>query len=114
MAITPPSVAQKLAALIAEAKASKVSKADMLEPYMAVLLKERKAGTSVRIMVGSLASMGVNISEESLRLWFTRSEVTKPPKSAARQPAIVPVQKHPAVAVPTVPALGPRVARADI
>jgi hypothetical protein len=109
-----PDDARRLAALIATAKANKTTKAAILEPFRAVLMKERNAGTSVRIMVGSLASMGVNISEESLRIWFVQQGAPKPRKSVARLATIAATPKRPATAMPTVPASGPRVARADI
>ena len=115
MPTTPPTDAQKLATLIAEAKATgKATKADILEPYRAVLLKERKAGTSIRIMVGSLATLGASISEESLRLWFTRQEAPKRPKTQIQKHESATEPKRSVTIAPTAPAPGPRVARADI
>ena len=110
-----PPDAQRLAALIADAKAAdKATKAELLKPFKAVLLKERMAGTSVRIMADSLASMGVSISEESLRLWFVRQEEPKAHEDTVRPKVVVPARKPHFVGPATIPQPGPRVARADI
>jgi hypothetical protein len=106
--------AQQLAALIAEAKAKRTGKATMLEPYRTVLVRERAAGTSVRIMVESLSAMGVTISEESLRVWLVQHKSATPQKSAARPVAATPPAKPPVTGLPAVPVSGPRVARTDI
>jgi hypothetical protein len=107
--------AHKLTALIAEAKARKTIKAAELNRFRGVLLKERKTGTSVRIMAESLAKMGVVVSEETLRQWFVRQEEPRLSRKSVRIPvrklAVSPIMPSDSVATTTV---GPRVARTDI
>ena len=110
---SPPD-SQKLAALIAEAKSGKTRKSDMLEPYRAILMKERKAGTSVRIMAESLRVLGVTVSEESLRLWFVRQAAPKGKRVGIVIPTVAKIAKTTQQASPTAASTGPRVARANI
>ena len=114
MTTQSPSNAQRLAALIAEAKGGRTTKAGVLEPYRTVLLRERKAGTSVRIMVESLRALGVTISEESLRLWFVRQFAPKGERVGIVAPIAAKIEKTAQQASPTVANIGPRVARANI
>jgi hypothetical protein len=110
-----PTKSPTLSELIAKAKADQKTKTDALEPHRATLLKERSAGTSVRIMVGALAQLGVSVSEETLRLWFLRQEsddkAAVPKKSKTAQQSKATAGTPPAPAAPNTRA---RVAREDI
>jgi hypothetical protein len=118
--------AQTLARLIAEGRRPRSRRFAALEPYRDVLLAERRAGASIRLLVQSLAKLGVTMSEETLRVWLLRQKMpkrrrsrgkpagaTKPKLGATTIPA--PALLNPAAgAAPQVPygqRKGPRIAR---
>jgi hypothetical protein len=110
------SVAEMLADLIQAEMAASAGKTAALEPFRIVLLRQRAAGASIRVMVGALRRVGVAIGEETLRLWFRRQGVRKGGKkeSPRTAPVVSPVtivRRAPTVA-PIVQ--GPRVARTII
>jgi hypothetical protein len=115
--MTKPDLTESLtlSELIAKARAGQKTKTDALEPHRATLLKERKSGTSVRIMVEALVHMGVVVSEETLRLWFVRQESKGQMPSSKKPKATSPIK----VAIrtplmPVAPNTRARVAREDI
>jgi len=118
--------AQALVRLIAEGRRPRSRRFAELEPYRDVLLAERRAGASIRLLAQSLAKLGVTISEETLRVWLLRQKMpkrrrsrrkptgaTKPKPGATTTPAPAPLNPA-AAAVPQVPygqRKGPRIAR---
>jgi hypothetical protein len=118
--------AQTLARLIAEGRRPRSRRFAALEPYRDVLLAERRAGASIRLLVQSLAKLGVTMSEETLRVWLLRQKMpkrrrsrgkpagaTKPKPGATTIPAPAPLNPA-AAATPQVPygqRKGPRIAR---
>jgi hypothetical protein len=121
-----PGDAAALAKLIAEGRKPRSRRFTELEPYRAVLLAERRAGASIRLIAQSLAKVGVTISEETLRVWLLRQKMPKrrrPRKKAvvatptSIKPAVLPRPGTPLVPSPTPPAYtprrGPRIARDD-
>ena len=118
--------AQALARLIAEGRRPRSRRFATLEPYRDVLLAERRAGASIRLLVQSLAKLGVTMSAETLRVWLLRQKMpkrrrsrkkpagaTKPKPGATTIPAPTPLNP-PAAAAPQVPygqRKGPRIAR---
>jgi len=94
-----------------------------------VLLAERRAGASIRLLVQSLAKLGVTISEETLRVWLLRqkmpkrrrsrknpADATKPKVGATTTPTPATTLKPAAAAAPQVPywqRKGPHIARDD-
>lgn len=76
-AATEPSTgqAQALARLIADGRKPRSQRFVALAPYRDVLITERRAGASIRLMTQSLAKMGVTISEETLRVWFLKEKL---------------------------------------
>ena len=123
--------AQTLARLIAEGRRPRSRRFAELEPYRDVLLAERRAGASIRLLVQSLAKLGVTISEETLRVWLLRQKMPKRRRSrkkpagatkpklmvATTTPATSPILKPAASATPATPQVpygqrkGPRIAR---
>ena len=118
--------AQALARLIAEGRRPRSRRFAALEPYRDVLLAERRAGASIRLLAQFLAKLGVTISEETLRVWLLRQKMpkrrrsrkkpagaTKPKLGATTIPAPTPLNPA-AAATPQVPygqRKGPRIAR---
>ena len=118
--------AQALARLIAEGRRPRSRRFAELEPFRDVLLAERRAGASIRLLAQSLAKLGVTISEETLRVWLLRQKMpkrrrsrrkptgaTKPKPGATTIPAPAPLNPA-AAATPQVPygqRKGPRIAR---
>jgi hypothetical protein len=111
--------AQALARLIAEGRRSRSTRFAELEPYRDVLLAERRAGASIRLLAESLAKLGVTISVETLRVWLLKEKMPK-----RRRPRKKPVTAKtplfpamPAANLPAKPPLsflprkGPRIAR---
>jgi hypothetical protein len=121
--------AQTLARLIAEGRRPRSRRFAALEPYRDVLLAERRAGASIRLLVQSLAKLGVTISEETLRVWLLRqkmpkrrrsrknpADATKPKVGATTTPTPATTLKPAAAAAPQVPywqRKGPHIARDD-
>ena len=123
--------AQALARLIAEGRRPRSRRFAELEPYRNVLLAERRAGASIRLLVQSLAKLGVTMSEETLRVWLLRQKMPKRRRSrkkpagatkpklmvATTTPATSPIIKPAATATPATPQVpygqrkGPRIAR---
>ena len=118
--------AQALARLIAEGRRPRSRRFAELEPFRDVLLAERRAGASIRLLAQFLAKLGVTISEETLRVWLLRQKMperrrsrkkpagaTKPKPGATTIPAPAPLNPA-AAATPQVPygqRKGPRIAR---
>ena len=118
--------AQALARLIAEGRRPRSRRFAELEPFRDVLLAERRAGASIRLLAQSLAKLGVTMSEETLRVWLLRQKMpkrrrsrrkptgaTKPKPGATTIPAPAPLNPA-AAATPQVPygqRKGPRIAR---
>lgn len=78
--------ALKLAQLVAAGRRPRSQRFTALEPYRDVLIAERRAGASLALLVQSLAKLGVEISEETLRTWCLRQNLPKrrrPRKSLA-------------------------------
>jgi hypothetical protein len=77
---------QKLSALIAEAKCAKTAtKFKQLDRYRDVLLKERDKA-SVREITVAVTKLGMDVSEETVRLWFKRNAATPMTMSLAPRP----------------------------
>ena len=113
-----PSDAQAFARLIAAGRRPRSRRFTDLEPYRDVLLAERRAGASIRLMAESLAKVGVAISEETLRVWLLKHKLPKRRRTHQRAADVKPAPVAPAaVAAPAfVPAWqrkGPRIARDD-
>lgn len=121
-----PRDAATLAQLIAAGRKPRSLRFAELEPYRDVLLAERRAGASIRLMAQSLAKVGVAISEETLRVWLLRQKMPKRRRPRKRPAPATLVQLKPSVlprpaasvtpsSVPTgyVPRRGPRIARDD-
>jgi hypothetical protein len=121
-----PSETQRLAQAITDARSERTTKADDLDRFRVLLLKERKSGAPVRALREGLARIGIEISDESLRLWLKAQGDPKQRKAAPSSKATsaptspVPRKTAPAMpaSVPTPPPAvrgpGPRVARDDI
>jgi hypothetical protein len=124
----PPDNARRLAQYVAEGRKPRSQRFTALEPYRDVLLTERRAGASIRLIVQSLAKLDVAISEETLRVWFLKEKLPKrrrARKKRAATPKVSPVSPTMAVrpvicSVPTpVPSTvgtqpgrrGPKIAR---
>jgi hypothetical protein len=123
--------AQTLARLIAESRRPRSRRFAELEPFRDVLLAERRAGASIRLLAQSLAKLGVTISEETLRVWLLRQKMPKRRRSrkkpagatkpklmvATTTPATSPILKPAATVTPATPQVpygqrnGPRIAR---
>jgi hypothetical protein len=111
--------AKRLAALIAEAKTAKVeTKSAKLDKFRDVLIRERKAGAKVREITAAVVKLGIDVSEETVRLWYKANEVAPPATSTPVKPikkslsaSVTPKGNLP---VPPPPTRGPRVARDDI
>jgi len=88
-----------LARLIAEGRRPKSRRFAELEPYRDVLITERGAGASIRLMAESLAKLDVDVSEETLRVWLLRQKMPK-----RRKPRVKPVALSES---PTPPAPAP-------
>jgi hypothetical protein len=69
--------ARRLAQLVAQGRQPRSRRFTALEPYREVLLAERRAGASIRLIAQSLAKLEVAISEETLRVWFLREKLPK-------------------------------------
>ena len=69
--------ALKLAQLVAAGRRPRSQRFTALEPYRDVLIAERRAGASLTLLVQSLAKLGVEISEETLRMWCLRQNLPK-------------------------------------
>jgi hypothetical protein len=81
--------AQTLARLIADGRKPRSLRFTALEPYRDVLLIERRAGASIRLIAQSLAKLDVAISEETLRVWFLKEQLPmrrRPRKKRATTP----------------------------
>lgn len=121
--------ALKLAQLIAAGRRPRAQRFTALEPYRDVLIAERRAGASLALLVQSLAKLGVEISEETLRMWCLRQNLPKrrrPRKTSATAvtPKVGPVlASRPLMTEGTTagvganaatgPRRGPRIARDD-
>jgi hypothetical protein len=110
--------ANELARLIAESRRLGSRRFAELEPFRDVLLTERRAGASIRLLTKSLAKLGVNVSEETLRVWLLRHKMPKRRKprkqSAARNLSLLPPARAVmpvAASAPTGPRRSPRIAR---
>jgi hypothetical protein len=123
--------AQTLARLIAEGRRPRSRRFAALEPYRDVLLAERRAGASIRLLMQSLAKLGVTMSEETLRVWLLRQKMPKRRRSrkkpadatklkpvvATTTPATSPILKAASTVTPATPQVpygqrkGPRIAR---
>ncbi len=94
--------AAALARLIAEGRRPKSRRFAELEPYRDVLLTERGAGASIRLMAQSLAKLDVSVSEETLRVWLIRQKMPK-----RRKPRVKPVVLSESPAPPAPAPAGP-------
>jgi hypothetical protein len=101
--------AQTLARLIAEGRRPRSRRFAELEPYRDVLLAERRAGASIRLLVQSLTKLGVTISEETLRVWLLRQKMPKRRRSR-RKPAGATKLKPGATTIPAPAPLNPAAA----
>ena len=79
--------ARRLAQLVAEGRQPRSQRFTALEPYRDVLLTERRAGASIRLITQSLAKLGVAISEETLRVWFLKEKLPKRRRSRKKRAA---------------------------
>ena len=87
--VAPTDNARRLAQLVAEGRQPRSQRFTALEPYRDVLLTERRAGASIRLIAQSLAKLDVAISEETLRVWFLKEKLPKrrrPRKKRAATP----------------------------
>lgn len=123
---TSPGNAQMLARLVAEGRRPRSQRFAELEPYRDVLLAERRANASIRLLAQSLARLGVKISEETLRVWLLRQKMpkrrrprkkpassVKPKLGAAMTPQFVPVLNPVLYPKPALPRRSPNIARDD-
>jgi hypothetical protein len=75
--VAPTENARRLAQLVAAGRQPRSQRFTALEPYRDVLLTERRAGASIRLIAQSLAKLDVAISEETLRVWFLKEKLPK-------------------------------------
>ncbi len=73
----PTENARRLAQLVAAGRQPRSQRFTALEPYRDVLLTERRAGASIRLIAQSLAKLDVASSEETLRVWFLTEKLPK-------------------------------------
>ncbi len=74
-----------LAELVAQGRWPRNPKALSLEPHREELLRLRRDGESVAAICSGLRRMGVEISDEALRLWLNRELGHKPVKRRKRR-----------------------------
>lgn len=123
---TSPGNAEMLARLVAEGRRPRSQRFAELEPYRDVLLAERRANASIRLLAQSLARLGVTISEETLRVWLLRQKMpkrrrprkkpaaaVKPNPGASTIPRFAPVLNPVLYPKPELPRRSPRIARDD-
>jgi hypothetical protein len=79
--------ARRLAQLVAAGRQPRSRRFTALEPYRDVLLTERRAGASIRLIAQSLAKLDVAISEETLRVWFLKEKLPKRRRSRKKRAA---------------------------
>jgi hypothetical protein len=79
--------ARRLAQLVAAGRQPRSRRFTALEPYRDVLLTERRAGASIRLIAQSLAKLDVPISEETLRVWFLKEKLPKRRRSRKKRAA---------------------------
>jgi hypothetical protein len=79
--------ARRLAQLVAAGRQPRSQRFIALEPYRDVLLTERRAGASIRLIAQSLAKLDVAISEETLRVWFLKEKLPKRRRSRKKRAA---------------------------
>ena len=79
--------ARRLAQLVAAGRQPRSQRFAALEPYRDVLLTERRAGASIRLIAQSLAKLDVAISEETLRVWFLKEKLPKRRRSRKKRAA---------------------------
>ena len=101
--------------MIAEAKSAKAAtKFDRLDRFKDVLLKER-AKASIREITEAVTKLGVDVSEETVRLWFKSNAASSVPVKAPKLIKRVTASDGSRNIVPVPsPVRGPRVARDDI
>jgi hypothetical protein len=78
---------RRLAQLVAAGRQPRSQRFTALEPYRDVLLTERRAGASIRLIAQSLAKLDVAISEETLRVWFLKEKLPKRLRSRKKRAA---------------------------
>ena len=78
---------RRLAQLVAAGRQPRSQRFTALEPYRDVLLTERRAGASIRLIAQSLAKLDVAISEETLRVWFLKEKLPKRRRSRKKRAA---------------------------
>ena len=78
---------RRLAQLVAAGRQPRSRRFTALEPYRDVLLTERRAGASIRLIAQSLAKLDVAISEETLRVWFLKEKLPKRRRSRKERAA---------------------------
>jgi hypothetical protein len=83
----PTENARRLAQLVAAGRQPRSQRFTALEPYRDVLLTERRAGASIRLIAQSLAKLDVAISEETLRVWFLKEKLPKRRRSRKKRAA---------------------------
>ncbi len=88
----PNANARRLAQLVAAGRQPRSRRFTALEPYRDVLLTERRAGASIRLIAQSLAKLDVAISEETLRVWFLKEKLPKRRRSRKKR-AVTPTAK---------------------
>jgi hypothetical protein len=81
----PTDNARRLAQLVAAGRQPRSQRFTALEPYRDVLLTERRAGASIRLIAQSLAKLDVAISEETLRVWFLKEKLPKRRRSRKKR-----------------------------
>ncbi len=79
--------ARRLAQLVAAGRQPRSRRFTALEPYRDVLLTERRAGASIRLIAQSLAQLDVAISEETLRVWFLKEKLPQRHRSRKKRAA---------------------------
>jgi hypothetical protein len=85
--VAPTENARRLAQLVAAGRQPRSQRFTALEPYRDVLLTERRAGASIRLIAQSLAKLDVAISEETLRVWFLKEKLPKRRRSRKKRAA---------------------------
>ena len=85
--VAPTENARRLAQLVAAGRQPRSQRFTALEPYRDVLLTERRAGASIRLIAQSLAKLDVAISEETLRVWFLKEKLPKRRRSRTKRAA---------------------------
>jgi hypothetical protein len=82
---TTPTIPPTLAEAVDRASWPKNRATILLEPHRAELLRLRQSGKSVETLARGLKAVGIEIAQETLRLWLNRELGHKPAKRRRRR-----------------------------